>query len=170
MRQLTANSDLVAHVRHALARSGLSPGSLTLEITESVLMRDADATVAHLEALKAAGVLIAIDDFGAGQSSLTYLHRFPIDGLKLDRSFVSAIDGSSDSTALLHTLVELGRTLGLSTVAEGIETCDQLDSLRAEGCAYGQGFIFARPQPPEDIEALLSRAPARLPQPAGITD
>ncbi len=170
MRQLASISDLVADVRHALAQSRLSPGSLTLEVTESVLMRDADATVAHLEELKAVGVLIAIDDFGSGQSSLTYLHRFPIDGLKLDRSFVTGIDGSCDSAALLHTMVELGRTLGLSTVAEGIETCAQLDSLRAEGCGYGQGFIFARPQSPEDIEALLARAPARLPQPAGITD
>jgi diguanylate cyclase (GGDEF)-like protein len=157
MRQL-ASPDLVAHVEEALAESHLHPGSLTIEVTESVLMRDADATVAHLQRLKDLGVLIAIDDFGSGQSSLTYLRRFPIDELKIDRSFIAAIDGSRESVALLHTLVELGHTLGLSIVAEGIETCSQLDGLRSERCSFGQGFIFARPQPAGAIETFLSRA------------
>jgi EAL domain-containing protein (putative c-di-GMP-specific phosphodiesterase class I) len=157
MRQL-ASPDLVAHVEEALAESHLHPGSLTIEVTESVLMRDADATVAHLQRLKDLGVLIAIDDFGSGQSSLTYLRRFPIDELKIDRSFIAAIDGSRESVALLHTLVELGHTLGLSIVAEGIETCSQLDGLRSERCGFGQGFIFARPQPAGAIETFLSRA------------
>ena len=157
MRQL-ASPDLVTHVEEALAESHLHPGSLTIEVTESVLMRDADATVAHLQRLKDLGVLIAIDDFGSGQSSLTYLRRFPIDELKIDRSFIAAIDGSRESVALLHTLVELGHTLGLSIVAEGIETCSQLDGLRSERCGFGQGFIFARPQPAGAIETFLSRA------------
>jgi EAL domain-containing protein (putative c-di-GMP-specific phosphodiesterase class I) len=155
MRQL-ASADLVADVSAALAESHLDPGTLTLEVTESVLMRDADATVAHLKRLKEIGVKIAIDDFGSGQSSLTYLRRFPIDELKIDRSFIAAIDGSRESVALLHTLVALGQNLGLTIVAEGIETCAQLDGLRAEHCGYGQGFIFARPQAPSAIEPFLS--------------
>ena len=157
MRQL-ASADLVTEVQEALSMSGLAPSSLTLEVTESVLMRDADATVAHLRQLKEVGVLIAIDDFGSGQSSLTYLRRFPIDELKIDRSFISAIDSSRESVALLHTLVELGRTLRLSIVAEGIETVAQLEGLRGENCAFGQGFIFARPLAPKAVEALLGRA------------
>jgi EAL domain-containing protein (putative c-di-GMP-specific phosphodiesterase class I) len=156
MRQLDS-AELVTEVQEALAMSALEPSSLTLEVTESVLMRDADATVAHLRHLKEVGVLIAIDDFGSGQSSLTYLRRFPIDELKIDRSFISAIDSTRESVALLHTLVELGRTLGLSVVAEGIETVAQLEGLRGENCAFGQGFIFARPLAPSAVEALLAR-------------
>jgi diguanylate cyclase (GGDEF)-like protein/PAS domain S-box-containing protein len=154
MRQI-ASPDLVNHVVEALAASRLDPDTVTLEVTESVLMRDADATVAHLRRLKDVGVKIAIDDFGSGQSSLTYLRRFPIDELKIDGSFIEAIDGSRESAALLHTLVELGRTLGLSTVAEGIETCSQLEGLRREHCTYGQGFIFARPMTAEAVEPYL---------------
>jgi diguanylate cyclase (GGDEF)-like protein len=159
MRQL-ASADLVADVDRALDTSGLDPAALTIEVTESVLMRDADATVAHLERLKGVGVSVAIDDFGSGQSSLTYLRRFPIDELKIDRSFIAAIDGSHESTALLHTMVELGQTLGLSTVAEGIETCDQLEGLRSQRCHFGQGFIFARPQSVGAVETLLVRREA----------
>jgi diguanylate cyclase (GGDEF)-like protein/PAS domain S-box-containing protein len=157
MRQL-ASPGLVIEVQEALAMSRLDPGALTLEVTESVLMRDADATVAHLRHLKELGVMIAIDDFGSGQSSLTYLRRFPIDELKIDRSFIAAIDSTRESVALLHTLVELGRTLGLLTVAEGIETVAQLEGLRGEQCAFGQGFIFARPQAPSAVEGLLARS------------
>jgi diguanylate cyclase (GGDEF)-like protein/PAS domain S-box-containing protein len=131
MRQI-ASPQLVGDVIDALAASRLDPDTVTLEVTESVLMRDAEATVAHLCRIKELGVKVAIDDFGSGQSSLTYLRRFPIDELKIDRSFIGAIDGSRESTALLHTLVELGRTLGLSIVAEGIETCNQLEGLRSE--------------------------------------
>jgi diguanylate cyclase (GGDEF)-like protein/PAS domain S-box-containing protein len=159
MRQV-ASPDLVNDVVEALAASRLDPGTVTLEVTESVLMRDAEATVAHLRRLKEVGVKIAIDDFGSGQSSLTYLRRFPIDELKIDRSFIAAIDDSRESTALLHTLVELGRRLGLSTVAEGIETVSQLDGLRGQHCAYGQGFIFARPMTPEAVEPYLFKEAA----------
>jgi diguanylate cyclase (GGDEF)-like protein/PAS domain S-box-containing protein len=154
MRQI-ASPELVGDVVEALAASRLDPDTVTLEVTESVLMRDAEATVAHLRGLKELGVKIAIDDFGSGQSSLTYLRRFPIDELKIDRSFIAAIDGSRESTAVLHTLVELGRTLGLSIVAEGIETCSQLEGLQSEHCAYGQGFIFARPMTPHAVEHYL---------------
>jgi EAL domain-containing protein (putative c-di-GMP-specific phosphodiesterase class I) len=154
MRQLETDQ-LVLDVRDALTASGLDAGSLTLEVTESTLMRDAEATVARLRRLKNLGVMIAIDDFGTGYSSMAYLRQFPVDVLKIDRSFVAEVDGSADSAALIHTLVELGRMLGLVTLAEGIEDDLQLDRLRLEHCDSGQGFIFSRPVEPSAIEALL---------------
>ena len=105
-------------------------------------MRDAEATVARLRRLKELGVMIAIDDFGTGYSSLAYLRQFPVDVLKIDRSFVAEMDGSHDSAALVHTLVELGRTLGLTTLAEGIEDDSQLEILRAERCESGAGLLL----------------------------
>jgi EAL domain-containing protein (putative c-di-GMP-specific phosphodiesterase class I) len=126
-------------------------------------MRDANATVSRLRKLKDIGVMIAIDDFGTGYSSLAYLRQFPVDVLKIDRSFVSEMDGSADSAALIHTLVELGRSLGLMTLAEGIEEHSQLEGLRHERCDSGQGFIFSRPVEPAAIEALLSRPMLEIP-------
>ncbi|MHB1517666.1 MAG: putative bifunctional diguanylate cyclase/phosphodiesterase [Acidimicrobiales bacterium] len=155
MRQLEADS-FVEHVREALDATGLAPGSLIIEVTESTLMRDADATVSRLEKLKELGVMIAIDDFGTGYSSLAYLRQFPVDILKIDRSFVADMDGRPDAAALIHTLVELGRALGLSTLAEGIEDMSQLESLRIEQCDSGQGFIFSKPVPPGEIEERLA--------------
>ena len=156
MRQLESDL-LVEHVQRALADSRLSPGSLIIEVTESNLMRDASATVTRLNKLKDLGVMVAIDDFGTGYSSLAYLRQFPVDVLKIDRSFISEMDGSPDSAALIHTLVELGRTLGLVTLAEGIEDTYQLEGLRSEQCDRGQGFIFSRPIEPGEIEELLAR-------------
>ncbi len=157
MRQLETDV-LVDHVTLALDESGLEPGFLTVEVTESTLMRDATATVSRLRQLKDIGVMIAIDDFGTGYSSLAYLRQFPVDVLKIDRSFVAEMDGSSDSSALIHTLVELGRTLGLVTLAEGIEETSQLEILRNEQCDSGQGFIFSKPVEPAAIEALLTQS------------
>jgi diguanylate cyclase (GGDEF)-like protein/PAS domain S-box-containing protein len=157
MRQLEAES-LVEHVEEALAASNLEPSSLTIEVTESTLMRDANATVSRLRRLKEIGVMIAIDDFGTGYSSLAYLRQFPVDVLKIDRSFIAEMDGTADGAALIHTLVELGRTLGLSTIAEGIEDHSQLEGLRNEHCDSGQGFIFSKPVEPAAIEALLSQS------------
>ena len=154
MRQLEADT-LVDHVQEALTRSGLDPRSLVIEVTESTLMKDANATVSRLKRLKEIGVMIAIDDFGTGYSSMAYLRQFPVDVLKIDRSFVAEMDGTPDSAALIHTLVELGRTLGLVTLAEGIEDDSQLEGLRNELCDRGQGFIFSRPVDPDAIEALL---------------
>ncbi len=131
------------------------PGSLIIEVTESTLMRDANATVSRLKRLKEIGVLIAIDDFGTGYSSLAYLRQFPVDVLKIDKSFIAEMDGTPNSSALIHTLVELGRTLGLVTLAEGIEDHTQLEALRDELCDRGQGFILSRPVPSAEIEALL---------------
>jgi diguanylate cyclase (GGDEF)-like protein/PAS domain S-box-containing protein len=157
MRQLEADT-LVDHVQEALAASGIEPEALVIEVTESTLMKDANATVSRLKRLKELGVMIAIDDFGTGYSSLAYLRQFPVDVLKIDRSFVAEMDDTADSVALIHTLVELGRTLGLVTLAEGIEDDSQLEGLRRELCDRGQGFIFSRPVEPGAIEALLAQS------------
>ena len=162
MRQLESDG-LVTDVTDALSASGLESGSLTIEVTESTLMRDADATVARLRRIKDLGIMIAIDDFGTGYSSMAYLRQFPVDILKIDRSFVAEVDGSPDSAALLHTLVELGRTLSLVTLAEGIEDDVQLDWLRYEHCDVGQGFIFSPPVDADQIEVLLTSAGAAAP-------
>jgi diguanylate cyclase (GGDEF)-like protein len=148
--------ELVGEVRDALATSGLPPSSLTLEITESVLMHDLEETTRRLHELRALGVRIAIDDFGTGYSSLAYLRRFPVDTLKIDRSFISSIADSPAAGALIHTLVQLGKTLGLETVAEGIEDQVQLERLQRENCDTGQGFLFARPLTAELIDQLLA--------------
>ncbi len=154
MRQLESE-DLIAHVQEALSISGLDPGCLVIEVTESILMKDANATVSRLRQLKKIGVLIAIDDFGTGHSSLAYLRQFPVDVLKIDRSFIADMDGRADGAVLIHALVELGRTLGLTTIAEGIELQTQLEGLRLENCDGGQGFIFSRPVDAVGIEQLL---------------
>jgi diguanylate cyclase (GGDEF)-like protein len=149
------DDEFVLDVQRALDGSGLEPSALTLEITETTLMRDADATARRLEALKEVGVRIAIDDFGTGYSSLAYLRQFPVDSLKIDRSFIRGIAGSSQSVALIHTLVRLGKTLSLETLAEGIEDRDQLHALQLQECDYGQGYLFARPLEVEELEQFL---------------
>jgi predicted signal transduction protein with EAL and GGDEF domain len=143
-RQLDSDQ-VIDDVRAALTAGGIDASMLTLEITETVLMRDIEATAARLTQLKQLGVRIAVDDFGTGYSSLGHLQRFPVDSLKIDQSFISRISDAPDSTALIHTLVQLGKTLGLETVAEGIEEHTQLQHLQTESCDTGQGFLFARP-------------------------
>jgi diguanylate cyclase (GGDEF)-like protein/PAS domain S-box-containing protein len=159
MRQLETDA-LVEHVAAALGSSGLDPSYLILEVTETTLMRDTEATVRRLSALKALGVLVAVDDFGTGYSSLAYLRQFPVDALKIDRSFVAAMGDSPESAALVHTLVQLGRTLGIETLAEGIEEQWQLQRLQGESCERGQGFLFSRPLEPGELEAILESCPA----------
>jgi diguanylate cyclase (GGDEF)-like protein/PAS domain S-box-containing protein len=154
-RQLQ-DAQLVEDVAAILDACRLDPAALTLEITESVAMQNTEATIARLGALKALGVRLAIDDFGTGYSSLSYLQRFPIDILKIDRAFVKGIAENDDDEALAHTIVQLARTLRLKTVAEGIETYEQLERLRALGCDYGQGYYFARPMPGEQLAAMLA--------------
>ncbi|MEV6595785.1 GGDEF domain-containing protein [Actinoplanes sp. NPDC051346] len=144
--------DLVAGV---LRQTGLPAELLTLEITESVLVHDVDATVHQLHKLKALGVLLAIDDFGTGYSSLAYLRRFPVDILKIDKMFVDDIGVETPGASLTPAIVGLGRTLGLVTVAEGIEDASQWQPLLDSGCDQGQGFYFARPQPAAEVEKLL---------------
>ena len=147
---------IVDDVRDALTTSGFDPTSLVLELTETTLMNDVDETISRLRQLKALGVVLAVDDFGTGYSSLSYLQRFPIDVLKIDRSFVSGEAASSeDSLVLLHTLIHLGKALNLKIVAEGIEDEVQLERLRAEGVDCGQGFLFARPENVAVVNRLL---------------
>ncbi len=153
-RQLESDS-LVSTVQRSLERSGLEPGMLTLEITESTIMRDTHVTVRRLAQLKELGVKLAVDDFGTGYSSLAYLQQFPVDELKIDRSFISGAVAPTDGGALIRTLVQLGRVLGLKTTAEGIETDGQLARLVEAGCDCGQGYLFARPLEPDALEEFL---------------
>jgi EAL domain-containing protein (putative c-di-GMP-specific phosphodiesterase class I) len=153
-RQLDSDR-LIDDVRDALEESGLEPQALTLEITETALMNDADATARRLSALKVLGVRLAIDDFGTGYSSLAYLRQFSVDSLKIDRSFIAGVASSSESAALIHTLVRLGKTLNLETLAEGIEDRDQLRALQRQECDMGQGFLLARPLELADADAFL---------------
>jgi len=146
--------DVVGTVHAVLDETGLQPASLVLEITESGLMRRTQATIARLTALRDLGVHLAIDDFGTGYSSLSYLERFPIDILKIDRTFVAAVtDGASP---IARAVIDLGRTLNLEVIAEGIEDLDQARLLEQLGCRYGQGFLFARPVGPAAMETLLA--------------
>jgi diguanylate cyclase (GGDEF)-like protein/PAS domain S-box-containing protein len=158
----------VDEVGRVLAATGLAPERLTLELTESVLMQDVEATATTLDALKSLGVRLAIDDFGTGYSSLSYLRRFPIDELKIDRSFVATMTSGPDQSALVRSILRLGETLHLQTVAEGIEQPDQLAELRTLGAGFGQGYFFARPLTPEALSAFLAadaRGELRLVEP-----
>jgi diguanylate cyclase (GGDEF)-like protein/PAS domain S-box-containing protein len=156
-RQLI-ESDLVGQVRAALQLHEVHPGSLTLDITEGALLHDVEETKRKLDDLKALGVRLAIDDFGTGSSSLGYLRRFPLDELKIDRSFVMGMtEDAAEGTSLVHAIVELAGALHLDVVAEGIELPEQLARLRESGCATGQGFLFAEPSLPEEIGSLLER-------------
>jgi diguanylate cyclase (GGDEF)-like protein/PAS domain S-box-containing protein len=146
---------IIEDVERALTTSTFDPERLILELTETTLMHDVDKTVARLGLLRALGVRIAIDDFGTGYSSLGYLRQFPIDILKIDRSFVSGISNSAESSALVHTLVQLGRTLNLETIAEGVEDDEQRVRLQAENVDKGQGFFFSRPVDAATIDRLL---------------
>jgi diguanylate cyclase (GGDEF)-like protein/PAS domain S-box-containing protein len=150
-----ATDRFVDVVRDALRSSGIDPAALVLEITESTLMVDTNATVHRLRQLKSLGVRLAIDDFGTGFSSLSYLRQFPVDILKIDRSFLTTATTSVQSAALVRTLVQLGEALGLDIIAEGIERPDQLRTLREAGCPKAQGFLFAQPMPKEKIDRLL---------------
>jgi len=138
-------TSLVADVKDALAAGGLRARDLVLEITESSLMQDSEATIDRLDRLKGLGIRLAVDDFGTGYSSLDYLRRFPVDILKIDRSFVTGVDGGVKESTLCRAILALGNSLGLQTLAEGIETTGQLGALRTLGCDLGQGFLFARP-------------------------
>jgi diguanylate cyclase (GGDEF)-like protein len=150
------NSDaIVDHIREALELSGLNAASLIIEVTETALMGNAGETTRRLQAVKDLGVRIAVDDFGTGYSSLAYLQQFPVDSLKIDRIFTNAITTSSESKALIGTLVQLGNDLGLTTVAEGVETTGQLDQLRGEQVNQVQGFLLSRPLDPDALEVQI---------------
>jgi diguanylate cyclase (GGDEF)-like protein len=151
------SQNLVQVVLNALATSGLAPGRLELEITESVLLQNEANTLSTLHQLRALGVRIAMDDFGTGYSSLAYVRSFPFDKIKIDRSFVSDMTQREESAAIVRAVAGLARSLDIITVVEGIETQQQLDMARAEGCDEGQGYLFGRPQTDTHIPALLRK-------------
>ncbi|MBV6509901.1 MAG: hypothetical protein JJLCMIEE_03017 [Acidimicrobiales bacterium] len=152
--------DLVGDVRCALADSGLDPPALCLELTESVLLDDVDAAIDTIERVRALGVRIGIDDFGTGYSSLTYLRRFPVDVLKIDRAFVAELDGGAERAPIVSMVIALASSLGLTVVAEGVETEFQRDQLVRFGCDHGQGYFFQRPAPAGEVELDESPQPA----------
>ncbi|HWI70430.1 MAG TPA: bifunctional diguanylate cyclase/phosphodiesterase [Baekduia sp.] len=158
-KQLDSDA-LIGHVRSALGQSGLPCRALTLEITETTLMSDVQATVRRLAAIRALGVRIAIDDFGTGYSSLAHLHEFPVDSLKIDRSFIRRMLGTADGDTLVSALIELGKALSIETLAEGIESNAQLERLVQLACHSGQGFLLARPLDAESVSLLLQQQPA----------
>jgi len=145
---------IVTDVRAALDDSGFDPASLILELTETALMHDVEPTILRLLQLRAIGLRLAVDDFGTGYSSLSYLRRFPVDVLKIDRSFISGMANSTESAAIVHALVGLGQTLGLETIAEGVEDDEQRLLLKRENVDTGQGFLFARPLSADAVERL----------------
>ena len=152
--------DFLDHVEEALRVSGLEPGLLTIEITETALMTNAEETARRLGELKQLGIRIAVDDFGTGYSSLAHLRQFPVDVLKIDRSFVSQLAEGGEGEILLHTLVQLGKALSIETTAEGIERPQDLSLIKAKECDNGQGFLFTRPLSPRDAESFLKHWPA----------
>jgi diguanylate cyclase (GGDEF)-like protein/PAS domain S-box-containing protein len=158
--------NLVQVVISALAQSGLAPTRLELEITESILLAETEANLAILHQLRALGVSISMDDFGTGYSSLSYLRSFPFDKIKIDRSFVKDLAERADCVAIVRAISGLGRSLNITTTAEGVETTDQLDWLRAEGCNQVQGFLFSAARPASEIDELLLRFGARVSQAA----
>ncbi|HEY7960982.1 MAG TPA: EAL domain-containing protein [Solirubrobacteraceae bacterium] len=153
-RQLDLD-EFVTDVREALLSSGLEPGSLTIEITETTLMRNAEETAQRLARVKELGVRIAIDDFGTGYSSLAHLQKFPVDALKIDRTFIARLTQDPEGETLIRTLVQLGKALSIETLAEGIEQTQELNLLQSESCDSGQGFLFARPLTAGAIEAFF---------------
>jgi EAL domain-containing protein (putative c-di-GMP-specific phosphodiesterase class I) len=160
-RQLE-HPDLVEDVRAALAASGLQPELLVIEITESLLAADAEMAIRQLERLKALRVRVAVDDFGTGYSALSYLRMFPVDVLKVDKSFIDNIAGAPEQAALGRAVIELGHALDLLLVAEGIERSDQVQALRSLGCQLGQGFLLARPLSHDRVTDLLNERPGRM--------
>lgn len=150
-----ARRGVVDEIRSIIFETGIEPECLKLEITEAAVMETPETIVHVLRKIKDLGVRISIDDFGTGYSNLSYLHRFPIDTLKIDRSFVSTMEEGSENGEIVRTVISLAKTLKLSVIAEGIESIHQFHQLRILGCEYGQGYLFSRPLPSDEIERLL---------------
>jgi EAL domain-containing protein (putative c-di-GMP-specific phosphodiesterase class I) len=148
-----------------LSETGLDPGSLELEVTESVLMKHAEAAASILQALRATGVQVAIDDFGTGYSSLGYLRKFPLDALKIDQSFVRQISTTGEDTAIVAAVIGMAQRLKLRVIAEGVETLEELEFLRAHECDEAQGYYFSPPVPPEQFARLLTTG---IPEPDSV--
>jgi len=158
------NSEIVEAMSTALARTGLAPHRLTMELTETTLMSDQASIAVNLGRIHALGVQLAIDDFGTGYSSLSYLRRLPARTLKVDRSFVSALDEDASVAAIISAIVNMGHALGLSVVAEGVEHTSQAEQLQLLGCDAAQGYLFARPRPARDCARYFASAPATADQ------
>jgi EAL domain-containing protein (putative c-di-GMP-specific phosphodiesterase class I) len=158
-RQLVSRG-LLASVKSALDRHGLPADRLCLEITEGALMQDPELAAETLKALRELGVSIAVDDFGTGYSSLAYLQRFPVTALKVDRSFVARLSDTPKTAALVRGIVQLGRALGQTTIAEGVETTEHLEAVTAAGCDAFQGYLRSRPVPADVIATLVRSTPA----------
>jgi len=154
--------DFLSGVRAVLIATGVEPHNLELELTEGVLMRDAASTIDTLHALKAIGVQLAVDDFGSGYSSFSYLRRFPIDALKIDQSFVRDITVDQKDAAIVSAMIGIGKSLKQRVIGEGVETAEQLAFLRKQGCTEGQGYYFSRPVPAEQFTTLLKSAPSQI--------
>jgi EAL domain-containing protein (putative c-di-GMP-specific phosphodiesterase class I) len=154
VRQL-ADPGLLDSVRRAIDTSGIDPGTLHLELTETTLLEDIESVERSLNSLRALGVHLVLDDFGIGFSSLGYLKRLPLSGIKLDRSFVENLADASEDAAIVRAVTEMASALGIAVVAEGVETRDQLLATRALGCGFAQGFYFSEAIPAEEVEALL---------------
>ena len=151
--------ELIADVTSALARSGLDPHCLKLELTESVMMRDPEISLEAMKVFRSMQIHLVVDDFGTGYSSLSYLKRFPVDTLKIDKSFVDGLGKDPESTALVAAVISLATSLGMKVTAEGIETVEQMVHLQSLNCDQGQGYYFARPLSVEAAELLLTRNP-----------
>lgn len=163
-------SDLHEQIAEALAVSGLEPDCLGLEITEGVIIRHAESASSRFSRLKTLGVQLYLDDFGKGYSSLNYLHRYPMDILKIDRSFVSRIGDEGGNLSIVAAIVNLGHQLGMQVVAEGIQSLEHVARLRGMGCEYGQGFFFSHPVDGEQVEELITRAVHEWPSPEGVLE
>jgi EAL domain-containing protein (putative c-di-GMP-specific phosphodiesterase class I) len=150
------NKGILLSVISALAASGLSPSRLELEITESVLLQDGEATLAILHELRGLGVRISMDDFGTGYSSLSYLRKFPFDKIKIDQSFIFDMSDHDDSLAIVRAVIAMGSGLGIATTAEGVETAEQFKQLKLEGCSEVQGYLFSPPRPAAEVKGLLA--------------
>jgi EAL domain-containing protein (putative c-di-GMP-specific phosphodiesterase class I) len=155
-----AQPAFAGQVSDIVAATGLAPHTLGLEITESVLIEEADAPMTVLADLRQLDIRLVLDDFGTGYSSLSYLQRFPLDGLKIDRSFVQALGANGNGPPIAEAIVAMAHTLGLGVVAEGVETDQQAELLLQLGCTLGQGFLFAKPMPAEHMASYLTEFPA----------
>jgi EAL domain-containing protein (putative c-di-GMP-specific phosphodiesterase class I) len=153
-KQLT-QTNLIQQVQNTLAETGLNPTCLRLEITESVVMENAELATNTLIQLRKLGVQLSIDDFGTGYSSLSYLHRFPVNTLKIDRSFIGRMAKGDENSEIVRTICTLANNLGMEVVAEGVETHEQLELLRSLKCEYGQGYLFSKPVDAEKATALI---------------
>lgn len=159
------HDELVTHVAATLQQTGAVASNVALEITETILMRDVEDTLVVLHQLRQLGVQLHVDDFGTGFSSLSYLKRFPVDALKVDRSFVSGLGVEAEDRAIVQAVVALADALGLETIAEGVEDADQCAALEEIGCSAAQGYLFSRPLAADDFTALLPGVRARVPAP-----